>query len=68
MFFTTQELPNLPRHYLYYNLEEIALKQKDVQAVDEFFNSLREFKFVPMNKNDPELFNDHQPQSSFSSM
>lgn len=62
MFFTTQDLPNLPRHYLYYNLEEMALKQKDVQAVDEFFSSLRKFKFVPMNKDDAELFANHQPQ------
>lgn len=53
---------------MYYNTEEIALKQKDVQMVDEFFNSLVKFKFVPINKNDQELFANHQPQSSFSSI
>ena len=45
---------------MYYNTEEIALKQKDVQMVDEFFNSLVKFKFVPGNKNDTELFANHQ--------
>ena len=45
---------------MYYNTEEIALKQKDVQMVEEFFNSLVKFKFVPINKDDSELFANHK--------
>ena len=45
---------------MYYNTEEIALKQKDVQMVEEFFNSLVKFKFVPINKDYSELFANHK--------
>ena len=62
IFYVTQVIPNIPKYYLYYNMDEIELKQCNVQFVEAFFNALLQFKFVPSQQDDSEAF--HQSQSS----
>ena len=39
-------LPEHPHYYLYDGVDDVPLKQKDIELVEKFFNYMWEFKFI----------------------
>lgn len=48
IYYVTQIIKNLPKYYFFDDLEELELKPRDMLLVEEFFETLAKFKFIPL--------------------
>lgn len=52
IYYIANDIPTLPRYYLYHDLDEKELKERNIPYVEAFFLALQKFKFIPVQRED----------------